>query len=191
MSMPVLPNVAPPLPQLALPPMPPVLLAALPTSGSTAGNNLVLLVGLGLTPATGVSFGGSAATIVSQDAFGLLTVVLAPPHAAGVVPITLTTAAGTSNVVNYTYSAATLPPTASSIEPVSGPATGGTPFTITGANLAGATVLFGALPAFSVVVAPSGTSLTGVTPPNAPGITSVTVITPAGSTTVPGGFTFV
>lgn len=187
-SIPGLPNI-PGLP-IPLPPVPPVLLVAVPPTGPTTGGNVVLLVGLGLSPATSVSFGGTPATIVSQDPLGVLTVVTAPPHAAGTVQVTVTTAAGTSNPVNYTYAGALTPPTATAITPATGPTSGGTPFTITGTNLTGATVLFGALPATSVVVDPGGTSLTGVTPPGVAGNTPVTVITLAGTATVPGGFTY-
>nr|WTA00834.1 IPT/TIG domain-containing protein [Streptomyces sp. NBC_00857] len=176
--------------QFPFPPTPPVLIAALPASGPTTGANQVLLLGVGLTPATGVSFGGTAATIVSQDPFGFLTVVTAPPHAAGAVLVTVTTAVGTSNGVNYTYAAPPSPPTATSITPASGPASGGTAFTIAGTDLSNAIVLFGALPATGVVVNAAGTSLTGVTPPGVPGNVTVTVITLSGTTVVPGGFTY-
>ncbi|MBO8194636.1 IPT/TIG domain-containing protein [Streptomyces oryzae] len=171
---------------------PPMLLAAVPNSGPTTGGNTVLLIGMGLSNVTNVSFGGTPAIVLSQDfPLGLLVSVSAPAHAAGTVPVTVTTTAGTSNAVNYTYQAPALPPTAASIVPTSGPVTGGTPFTITGTNLTGANVLFGGVPATGVVVDPSGNSLTGVTPPGiAPGNVPVTVITPNGTATVPGGFTY-
>ncbi|MGP3991633.1 IPT/TIG domain-containing protein [Streptomyces sp. 3N207] len=174
-----------------LPPQPPVLLAAVPTSGPTTGGNTVLLIGMGLNNITSVSFGGNPAIVLSQDFLGLLAAVSAPAHAAGTVPVTVTTAAGTSNVVNYTYQGPVLPPTVSAISPTSGPVAGGTPFTITGANLAGATVLFGGVPAVGVTVDPTGNSLTGVTPPGlGAGNVTVTVISPAGTANVPGGFTY-
>jgi len=179
-----------------LPPIPaqspPLLLAAVPTSGPTSGGNTVLLIGMGLSNVTNVSFGGTPAIVLSQDfPLGLLVSVSAPPHAAGTVPVTVTTTAGTSNAVNYTYLAPALPPTAVSIVPASGPVSGGTPFTITGTNLTGANVLFGGLPATGVVVDPSGNSLTGVTPAGlAPGNVTVTVVTPNGTANVPGGFTY-
>ncbi|MBL1100265.1 IPT/TIG domain-containing protein [Streptomyces sp. 205] len=173
------------------PPSTPLLLAVVPASGPTAGGNIVLVVGLGLSSATGVSFGGTPATILARDPFGLAIAVTAPAHAAGTVPVTVITPSGPSNAVNYTYGALTLPPTAASINPTTGPVTGGTPFTITGTNLANAVVLFNGLPATGVTVNPAGTSLTGITPAGlAPGNVTVSVVTPAGITTVPGGFTY-
>jgi hypothetical protein len=171
---------------------PPLLLAAVPVSGPTAGGNIVLLLGLNLGGATGVSFGDTPATVISSDLLGLTAVVLAPAHAAGTVPVTVTTAAGTTNAVNYTYvGSASGTPTATAIAPVSGPAVGGTSFTITGTNLTGAIVLFNTTPAAAVVVNAVGTSLTGTTPAGVAGDASVMVITPAGSATVPGGFLYV
>ncbi|MFI8854781.1 IPT/TIG domain-containing protein [Streptomyces sp. NPDC053499] len=174
------------------PQSPPLLLAAVPISGPTSGGNTVLLIGMGLSNVTNVSFGGSPAIVLSQDfPLGLVVAVSAPAHAPGTVPVTVTTSAGTSNAVNYTYQAPALPPTATSIVPTSGPVSGGTSFTITGTNLTGATVLFGGVPATGVAVDPSGTSLTGVTPPGlAAGNVTVTIITPNGTANVPGGFTY-
>jgi hypothetical protein len=171
---------------------PPLLLAAVPASGPTTGGNIVLLVGLNLGAATGVSFGGTPATVVSSsDPLGLTAVVLAPAHAAGTVLVTVTTATGTSNAVNYTY-AGGVPavPTATAVTPATGPVTGGTPFTLTGTDLAGAIVLFNGVPATAVSVSAAGTSLTGITPAGVAGGAAVTVVTPAGSATVPGGFTY-
>jgi hypothetical protein len=193
MSTPVLPF--PPISIPGLPGLfpagPPLLLVAVPASGPTAGGNIVLLVGLNLSGTTGVSFGGTPATVISSDPLGLTAVVLAPAHAAGTVPVTVTTATGTSNAVNYTYvGSPPAVPTASAIVPATGPATGGTAFTVTGTNLTGAIVLFNGLPATAVAVNAAGTSLTGITPAGLPGSATVTVITPAGSAAVPGGFTY-
>lgn len=75
------------------------------------------------------------------------------------------------------------------ISPVSGPAAGGTAFTITGDHLFGATtVMFGATPATSFVVV-NDTQITGVTPAHIAGAIVVTVTGPSGSDTIP--FTYV
>ncbi|KUN75600.1 hypothetical protein AQJ66_35610 [Streptomyces bungoensis] len=83
-------------------PNPPTLVSAIPSSGSTAGGGNVLLVGTNLNGVTGVTFGGTPATIVSQS-FGTFVTVVAPPHVAGVVPVVVNTTSGPSNSVNYTY----------------------------------------------------------------------------------------
>ncbi|MDN0196798.1 IPT/TIG domain-containing protein [Streptomyces sp. S.PNR 29] len=182
------------LPGLTLPPIltQPFLLAAIPNSGPTAGGNTVLLIGLNLGGATSVTFGGTPATIVSVDPSGFLVTVVAPPHAAGTVPVVVTTPAGTSTPTSYTYVAppAPQPPTVLGITPPTGPTTGGTPFTIIGTNLTGASVTFNGVPATNVNVI-GGVVLTGLTPPGAAGNATVQVTTPAGSATVPGGFTYV
>ncbi|GGY22146.1 IPT/TIG domain-containing protein [Streptomyces djakartensis] len=182
------------LPGLVLPPIPtqPTVLAVVPASGPTTGGNLVLLLGFNLSGATSVTFGGTPATIVAQDPSGLLLVVLAPAHAAGSVPVVVTTPAGTSAPVTYTYVAPPVPPppTAIAIVPQTGPTTGGTPFTIVGTNLTGASVTFNGVPATNVNVI-GGVLVTGLTPAGVAGNATVQVTTPAGTATVPGGFTYV
>ncbi|MFR9799983.1 IPT/TIG domain-containing protein [Streptomyces sp. MS06] len=177
-----------PLPQLLTQP---TLIATVPGCGPTSGGNLVLLIGTNLGGATSVTFGGVSASVVAQDPLGVLLTVIAPPHAAGNAPVVVTTPAGASAPANYTYvTAVTPPPIALAITPQSGPTDGGTPFTIIGANLTGASVTFDGVPATSVNVI-GGILLTGVTPPHAAGLVSVQVTTPDGTTTVPGGFSYV
>lgn len=116
-------------------------------------------------------------------------VVLAPAHAAGTVPVVVTTANGTSNPLNYTYVAPPTP-TITSIAPTTGPTSGGTPFVITGTNLAGATsVTFGANAA--TILGGDATHIFGLTPAAmAAGPVTVTVTTPNGSVPLPSGFTY-
>jgi uncharacterized repeat protein (TIGR01451 family) len=86
---------------------------------------------------------------------------------------------------------ATVVPTALSLTPTTGTSSGGTSVTITGTNFAlPATVTFGGVPAASVTVN-GATEIIAVTPPHVPGNVPVVVGTPAGSASVPGGFTFV
>ncbi|MFD8417596.1 IPT/TIG domain-containing protein (plasmid) [Streptomyces sp. HUAS TT3] len=170
----------------------PTLFAAVLGFGPTSGGNTVVLVGLNLNGATSVTFGGTPATIVSQDPSGILLTVTAPPHAPGNVPVVVTTPAGASNPVSYTYLGPAVPPPPAvfAITPTSGPTTGGTPFTIVGTDLTGASVTFNGVPATSVNVI-GGVLLTGVTPAGTAGNATVQVTTPAGSATVAGGFTYV
>ena len=82
-------------------------------------------------------------------------------------------------------------PTISAVNPNNGPASGGTPITITGSGLQGtSSVLIGGIPATSVVVVNS-TTVTAVTPPGTAGARTVSLTTPAGGVSVRNGFTFV
>ncbi|WP_248001556.1 IPT/TIG domain-containing protein [Streptomyces sp. RPA4-5] len=160
-----------------------------PVSGVTAGGNTVTINGTGLSTATAVHFGAATATpTVIND--GQLTVTVPAGAAAGPVGVSVTTAGGTNNGLTYTYVDA---PTVGTINPNSGPASGGTAVTITGTNFTTTqSVTFGATPApFSVI---NDTTLSVVTPPTpdgAPGPANVTVTTTGGSATVTGGFTYV
>lgn len=77
------------------------------------------------------------------------------------------------------------------VSPSSGPASGGTPVTITGEDFAeGAMVLLGEQPALGVVVFTS-TAIMAITPAHAEGAVDVIVINPDGdSTAVAGGYTY-
>ncbi|MFI8301292.1 IPT/TIG domain-containing protein [Streptomyces nigra] len=169
----------------------PALLAAVPGFGPTTGGNIVLLIGANFTGVTSVTFGGTPATILNADPSGFLITVAAPPHTAGNVPVVVTTAAGASSPANYTYlnPPQPPPPTVVGITPQTGPTQGGTPFTIIGTNLTGASVTFGGVPATNVNVI-GGVLLTGLTPSGAAGNVAVQVTTPAGSANVTGGFTY-
>ncbi|WP_327687417.1 IPT/TIG domain-containing protein [Streptomyces tubercidicus] len=157
-----------------------------PVTGVTAGGNTVTINGTGLSTATSVSFGGVTATpTVVND--GQLTVTVPAGAAAGPVGVSVTTAGGTNNGLSYTYVDA---PTVASLNPNSGPASGGTAVTITGTNLSTTqSVAFGAtLAPFTVI---SDTSISVVTPPTpdgSPGPSTVTVTTSGGVAT--GDFTY-
>ncbi|REK84818.1 cell surface receptor IPT/TIG domain-containing protein [Streptomyces inhibens] len=183
------------LPSIQLPGLGPVLLALLPNSGPTVGGNTVTLFGLGLAGTTSVLFGGASATIVGQDPLGLTVTVQPPAHAAGSVLVTATNGAGTTNPVSYTYVVTAPPatPTAAAIIPPTGPTTGNTPFIIAGSSLQNGTVTFGLTPATVLGTDPTGTVLFGITPagPAGGGNVPVTVTTPGGSASVPGGYTYV
>ena len=87
-------------------------------------------------------------------------------------------------VVQISCTAPSVTPTVTSISPVSGPATGGTPVTITGTNLASATaVLFGATPATSITSDTSG-QIVAVAPAESAGAVDVTVTTAGGTSAV-------
>lgn len=80
--------------------------------------------------------------------------------------------------------------TLTAINPNSGPASGGTGFTLTGTGLTGATsVTFDGVAATSVNVVNS-TTVTGVTPAHAPAVVDVAINTPAGGATLTNGYSY-
>ncbi|MFC8240564.1 IPT/TIG domain-containing protein [Streptomyces chartreusis] len=157
-----------------------------PTSGPLAGTNTVTINGVGLATATSVAFGANTAapTVVSDTE---LTVTVPAGAALGSVGVSVTTAGGTNNGLSYTYVGS---PTVGTVEPDSGPTSGGTGVTITGTNLGSTeSVTFGGTAApFSVV---NSTTVSAVTPPGAAGAVDVVVTNPAGSVTATGAFTYV
>ncbi|MFE3887705.1 beta strand repeat-containing protein [Streptomyces lydicus] len=154
----------------------PVLTTLTPTSGPTAGGNVVTINGTGLSGASSVKFGSSSGVIVTNTATQIT--VIAPAGGVGSVNVTVTTAGGTSNGLPYTYVAVPAP-VLSSLSPASGPTAGGNVVTINGANLSGASsVLFGGSPA--TVLTNTATQIT-VSAPAGVGAVSVTVTTAGGT----------
>jgi hypothetical protein len=104
--------------------------------------------------------------------------------------VSVTTPGGTatrSNAFTHVYVA----PTIASVSPDAGPDTGGTPITITGTNLLGASaVRIGGTLATALAVV-DGTTLTCVTPAGTAGSRDVQVTVPGGSVTRTDGFTYV
>ena len=150
-----------------------------PTSDPTTGGTTVTINGTGFTGATGVSFGGTAATFSVKSSSQISAT--APAGAGGTVDITVTTPGGTSATSTndqYTY---VTPPTVTRVSPSSGPAAGGTSVTIAGTNFTGATaVSFGGTAASTYTVT-SATSITATSPAGS-GAVDVTVTIPGGGT---------
>ncbi|WP_245560436.1 IPT/TIG domain-containing protein, partial [Nocardia asiatica] len=133
------------------------------------------ITGTGFTGPTTVRFGSTATTFTMNSPTQITAI--APAGSPGTVPVTVTTAAGTSNGVAYTYLAV---PSLSSVSPSQGSTAGGTTVTLTGSGLSGVTsVNFGATPAASFTVN-SGNQITAVSPPGS-GIVSITVTGPGGT----------
>jgi hypothetical protein len=166
----------------------PSLTGVSPNQGPVAGGTTVTLTGANLSGATGVQFGGVAASSFTVDSGTQITAV-APARAAGAAAVTVTTPAGTSNALTFTYIAT---PSLTGVSPNQGPVAGGTTVTLTGANLSGATgVQFGGVAASSFTV-DSGTQITAVAPAHAAGAAAVTVTTPGGTSNAadPNAFFF-
>nr|MDT0657843.1 IPT/TIG domain-containing protein [Micromonospora sp. DSM 115978] len=158
-----------------------------PTSGPTAGGTTVTITGTGFTGATGVTFDGTPGTGFTVNQAGTTITVVTPPNAAGAAQVRLVFPAGTAAAGSFTYVA----PTIAAISPDDGPSTGGTRVTITGTGFAGATgVDFGGAAGTDLVVDPSGTSLSVVTPAGAPGAVDVTVRIPGADAVATDGFRY-
>ncbi|WP_350347468.1 IPT/TIG domain-containing protein [Agromyces sp. G08B096] len=159
---------------IALDSLAPVLTALDPDEGPTAGGTEVTITGTQLGGATSVTIDGVSVpfTQVSETEITFVT----PPHAAGTVDVVVTTPEGASAPLPFTY---VPPPVLTALTPDEGPASGGTPVTITGTDLGGATsvTIDGVEVPFTQV---SPTEITFVTPPHAAGEVDVVVTTPGG-----------
>ncbi len=153
----------------------PTLTGLSPTAGPIAGGTTVAIDGANLGGATAVDFASSASTSFACSASECLA-VSPPSSVAGTVAVTVTGAGGTSNAESFDYTSSSsssssppsqsaVPPIVTSISPTSGPSTGGTTVTVSGAGFTGASsVDFGptAAQSFSVI---SATSIIAVSPP--------------------------
>ncbi|MFF3953162.1 IPT/TIG domain-containing protein [Streptomyces sp. NPDC001890] len=156
----------------------PTISSLTPTQGPVEGRNTVTLTGTGLTGATSVRFGTTAAAFITvSDA---QVTAIAPAAPAGPLSVTITTAGGTSAGISYTYVAA---PVLNSVAPAQGPLAGQNTVTLSGTGFTGTTsVRFGVNAAISFTFV-SATQLTAVVPTGGPGPVAVTVTTPGGTST--------
>ena len=159
-----------------------------PVTGVTAGGDTVTINGTGLTTATAVHFGAATATpTVVND--GQLTVPVPAGAAAGPVGVSVTTAGGTNNGLSYTYVDV---PTIGTLNPTSGPASGGTAVTITGTNFTTTQSVVLRSHARTVLRHQRHHALRRHPAPDGlPGPADVTVTTSGGSDTEVDGFTYV
>jgi hypothetical protein len=149
-----------------------------PSSGPTSGGTMVTVTGTDFSGATQVRFGSADATSFSVLSPTQITAV-SPPGAAGAVPVTVTTPAGTSAAAPASYFFYVPAPVLTALSPAAGPALGGGTVTLTGQNLSNATaVRFGALPA--VFGSVSSTEISAIAPAGS-GTVTVTVTTPGGT----------
>lgn len=146
-----------------------------PAVGPTTGGTTVTVTGSGLGGTTEVLFGGVPGTglVVAPD--GTSLTVVAPPHTAGAVDVTLVApGADTTLPGAFTYA---VQPAVTGIFPASGPTSGGQTVVITGSGFdpAGTTVTFGGVPATNVRVLSPGVLL-AVTPAGTAGDVPVQVV---------------
>jgi IPT/TIG domain len=158
----------------------PTVTAVSPASGRTAGGSRVIVTGTGFNGVRTVRFGtvaGLELTVLSATRLK----VTAPPHAAGVTFVDVTTGSGTSARVNagrFTYIG---PPAITAVWPPSGRTAAGTRVTITGANFVRVNaVIFGATRSPGVTVV-SRQSLVVIAPAHTAGLIEIRVTTVFGA----------
>ncbi|MFR9752943.1 IPT/TIG domain-containing protein, partial [Nocardia sp. 004] len=147
----------------------PALTAINPTQGP-AGTT-VTLTGSNLSTVTAVNFGGTPAASFTVVSATQITAVV--PSGTGTVAVTVTSPAGTSNSVAYTYGVPA--PILLSLSPASGPESGFNSVVITGSGFSGVgplTVRFGTTATTFTI--DSDTQITAIVPPGT-GIVPVTV----------------
>ena len=163
------------------PVLPPAVTGLSVSSGSTAGGNSVTLIGTNFANVSSIHVGSTLVSTYTVNSTSSLTLVMPAAVSAGAVDVTVTNSAGTSGLSpadQYTYVSPA--PVVSGLSVTSGYSTGGTPVTITGLNLAGATaVWFGSLAATSFRLN-SPTSITANSPAAPVGMVEITVQTPNG-----------
>ncbi len=180
----------------------PTITSISPPFGPPTGGTQVTISGANFATSGGgaptvpqVLFGGISATQVAVSAGGTSITAVTPGNAAGAVDVQVTNPGGESvtrqAAFTYTYSGVSTP-VATGISVDNGPASGGTPVTITGVGfLSGARVDFGGALVAATSVAAGGSSLTVTTPAHPAGPVTVTVFNPDGGMSVlPGVFTF-
>ncbi len=172
-----------------------------PTSGPSAGGTVVTVTGTGFqqpgNSILAVNFGLTGASLATVTVISdTQLTVTSPAVPAGVVDVVVGLQGGetsaTSAADRFTFTSV-LTPQVDTISPSSGPEAGGTPVTITGLELTGATaVRFGATVISDTnqfVVNPGGTQITMNTPPGT-GTVTIRVTTPGGTSFPSTAFTY-
>ncbi|MGO9457374.1 MAG: IPT/TIG domain-containing protein [Acidimicrobiales bacterium] len=160
----------------------PAVTAITPASGPVTGGTVVTVSGSGFTGATGVYFGTTkVTTTISVNAKATQLTVKSPTGVSGTsVNVRVVTPGGESAVVSadlFTYG-----PTITSLSRTSGPVTGGTKVTITGAGFTTVhNVKFGTTTATSFTVK-STTQIIATSPAHAAGQVRISVTTAVGTT---------
>jgi hypothetical protein len=158
---------------------PPVIDSLSTGTASIVGGTVVTVTGSGLTGATRVLLGTTAATGVKVESATSLRFT-APARAAGAVDVTVTTPFGTSKAARITYVNPPRP-TITGLSADRGSSIAASTVVITGTDFTGTTkVMIGKVGATSFTVL-SPTQIRAVLPPQKPGtLENVQVITPGG-----------
>jgi hypothetical protein len=166
-----------------------IITSVVPTEGPATGGTVITVRGRNFPDnVTAVLFGTTPAASFAVQSESVATVT-SPPHAPGLVSVTVMTPVDTVTVGGaFTFIG---PPALTSIAPTSGVATGGTAFTLTGTGFrSGATVTIGGAAATGVAVV-SATQITGTTPAGTAGARDVVITNSDGQAdTLATAFTF-
>ncbi|MBR0848152.1 IPT/TIG domain-containing protein [Bradyrhizobium diazoefficiens] len=170
---------------------PPVISSISPTAGPTGGGTTVIITGTGLSAATAVVFGATAATGFTVNSATQITAT--SPAGTGTVDVRVTTPIGGTSAVSaadqFTYVAA---PAVTSMSPTSGPGGGGTTVTIIGTGFSTASaVTFGAIAASGFTISSSTQII--ATSPAGTGTVDIHVTNPGGTsaTSAADQFTYI
>lgn len=162
----------------------------------TLQNNGVLLQGntVSLSQGTGASIITTTDPVSNASGQVVFTATDLTPQSVAYQATDLTTATELTHdaVVTFTASSGSQPPSVTSIDPTSGPGSGGTQVVITGTNLAGATAVdFGTVAAPTFSIDPSGTEIIATSPvPLAAGTVNVTATNDEGTSAAVAGDEF-
>lgn len=165
----------------------PVVSSVSPDAGTIAGGTSVTIKGSRFTNATGVFFGGTPGTIVTNT--GNIITALSPASAAGTIDITVVNAVGTSATSaadTFTFG----PPSIYFLFPGAGSPYGNTSVSIIGSGLGNASsVSFGG--ANGTIVSRSNSSIEVKSPAHGAGLVDITVTNAAGTSTITSGDQYV
>lgn len=154
----------------------PAIAAISPASGPAAGGTRITITGSSFGTNGVVTVGGAQATPASWS-HGQVVAVTPPGTGGSDAAVVLTVAGTASNAASFHYDAA--PPSLRSLTPESGPTSGGTEVTLTGADFGPSGVV-----TIGGVAAPqrswTATRIVAVTPAGAPGTTVPVVVTTQG-----------
>lgn len=168
---------------------PPTVTSLSPTSGPTAGGNIVTVKGTKFAPGATVKFGSAASPKVTFVSATQLT-AKAPGNPVGKVNVTVSTPAGSSPASSadlYAYGV----PAVTSVAPEAGPTAGGTTVTIRGSNFTSAmTVRFGSVASSSVTFV-SATQVKAKAPAHSAAAVDIVVHNAAGTSPAGSGDVYI
>jgi hypothetical protein len=156
---------------------PPIIDSIDPDRGPDTGGQEVVITGRNFLLGMTVQFDGVEAEVIEIDPESGRVVVLTPPHAVGLVDVSIENVDGRSDTAESAYEYVLLPPTIREIDPARGPVWGGNEVRIVGTGFrVGVRVLVNGQPV--PVTRISGTELVVVMPAGEAGEVTVEVINP-------------